>query len=92
MVYLGLPLSTKALPKASWHGLVEKVPNKLPVCHGPLMSTSGRLVWIKSVLMALPVFAMMANKLPAWVIAEVDKICRNFLWTGSDQSRFAEKA
>jgi len=49
-------------------------------------------VWIKSVLMALPVFAMMANKLPAWVIAEVDKICRNFLWTGSDQSRFAEKS
>ncbi|WVZ96580.1 hypothetical protein U9M48_042197 [Paspalum notatum var. saurae] len=66
--------------------MVEKVASKLPVCHGPLMSRSGRLVWIKSVLMAMPVFAMMANSLPAWVKAEVDAICRKFLWAGSDQS------
>ncbi|WVZ77498.1 hypothetical protein U9M48_025357 [Paspalum notatum var. saurae] len=85
-VYLGLPLSSKALPKICMHGLVEKVAKKLPVSHGPLMSRSGRLVWIKSVLMAMPVFAMMANSLPAWVKDDIDSICRKFLWAGSDRS------
>ncbi|WVZ83395.1 hypothetical protein U9M48_030553 [Paspalum notatum var. saurae] len=86
VVYLGLPLSIRALPKSCLHGLVEKVAKKLPASHGPLMSRSGRLVWINSVLMGMPVFAMMANNLPAWVTAEINAICRKFLWAGSDQS------
>ncbi|WVZ88110.1 hypothetical protein U9M48_034662 [Paspalum notatum var. saurae] len=84
--YLGLPLSSKALPKASLHGMVDSVAKKLPTCHWPLMTRSGRLVWIKSVLMAMPVFAMMANRLPAWVKEEIDAICRKFFWAGSDGS------
>ncbi|WVZ66365.1 hypothetical protein U9M48_015596 [Paspalum notatum var. saurae] len=86
ITYLGLPLSSKALPRICLHGLVEKVARKLPVSHGPLMSRSGRLVWIKLVMMAMPIFAMMANSLPAWVKTEIDAICRKFFWTGSDRS------
>ncbi|KAJ1276687.1 hypothetical protein BS78_05G233700 [Paspalum vaginatum] len=84
--YLGLPLSSKALPKASLHSMVDSVAKKLPACHGPLMTRSGRLVWIKSVLMAMPVFAMISYKLPAWVREEIDAICRKFLWAGTDGS------
>lgn len=48
--YLGLPLSTKAIPKASFQALVEHVATKLPPCKGALMAKSGRLIWTKSVL------------------------------------------
>lgn len=53
--YLGLQLSTKPIPKAQLHSLVEAVARKLPPCLGSLMARSGRLVWIKSVLRAVPI-------------------------------------
>jgi hypothetical protein len=82
--YLGLPLSTKAIPKAHLQSLVEKVANKLPAWQGPLMTRSGRLIWVKSVLMAAQIYAMMAEKLPPWVKKEIDAICRKFLWAGKE--------
>ncbi|WVZ85202.1 hypothetical protein U9M48_032152 [Paspalum notatum var. saurae] len=84
--YLGLPLSSGPLPRAEVHKVVEAVQRKLPPCHGPLMARSGRLVLIKSVLMAMPIFAMMGNRLPAWAKEEIDAMCRRFLWAVDDQS------
>jgi hypothetical protein len=84
--YLGLPLGTKAIPKAGFQSVVEQVARKLPPCQGSLMARSGRLVWIKSVLRSIPVYAMMAENLPAWAHNEIDAVCRKFFWAGSDQS------
>ena len=84
--YLGLPLSTKSIPKAHYQSLVEAVARKLPPSHGSLMARSGRLVWVKSVLRAVPIYAMMAENLPTWARKEIDGICRRFFWAGKDQS------
>lgn len=73
--YLGLPLSTKKVPKAEFQSLVEAVARKLPSCHGSLMARSGRLVWIKSVLRAIPIYSMMAESLPPWARKEIDAVC-----------------
>lgn len=62
--YLGLPLSTRSIPKAHYQSMVEAVARKMPPCHGALMARSGRLVWIKSVLLAVPIYAMIAENLP----------------------------
>jgi hypothetical protein len=62
--YLGLPLSTGPIPKQHYQVMVEAVARKLLPCHGSLMARSGRLVWIKSVLRAVPIYAMMAENLP----------------------------
>jgi len=58
----------------------------VPPCHRSLMAISGRLVWIKSVLRAVPIYAMMAENLPSWVRKEIDAIWRKFFWVGSDAS------
>jgi hypothetical protein len=84
--YLGLPLSTRPIPKASYQMVVEQVARKLPPCQGAIMARSGRLVWIKSVLRSIPVYAMMAENLPAWARKEIDAICRKFFWAGAEQS------
>ena len=42
--YLGLPLSTKRLPKAHLQSMAEAVARKLPPSHGSLMARSGRLI------------------------------------------------
>jgi hypothetical protein len=69
-----------------FQSVVEQVARKLPPCQGSLMARSGRLVWIKSVLRSIPVYAMMAENLPAWARNEIDAVCRKFFWAGSDQS------
>lgn len=69
-----------------FQALVEIVARKLPPCHGSLMARSGHLVWIKSVLHAVPVYSMMAESLPAWAREEIDATCRKFLWVGKDEA------
>lgn len=82
--YFRLPLSAHALPKAHIRGTVEAVAKRLPPSHGPLMAKSGRLIWTKSVLVAIPIYAMIADGLPSWARREIDAICRHFLWADSD--------
>jgi hypothetical protein len=84
--YLGLPLSTKKIPKDEVHSIVEAVARKMPTCHGSLMARSGRLVWIKSVLRAVPIYSMMADDLPPWARKEIDAIRRRFLWVRKDET------
>lgn len=82
--YLGLPLSVKKVPKPHLQSLVNSVAAKLPQWQGPLMARSGRLIWINSVLMSAPIYAMMEENLPSWVCKEIDAICRRFLWARRD--------
>ncbi|WVZ68219.1 hypothetical protein U9M48_017182 [Paspalum notatum var. saurae] len=86
VTYLGLPLHYKKLPKACTQVLIDKVANRLPAWQGSLMARSGRLVWIKSVMLAVPIYAMMANALPPWARREIMAICRRFFWAGADSS------
>lgn len=84
--YLGVPLSTKRLSRACIRPVIEKVAAKLTPWHGKLMNKSGRLIVVKSVASAIPIYTIMANNLPAWAIEEIDSLRRNFLWVGGEQS------
>ena len=42
------------------------------------MARSGRLIWVKSVMSAVAIYAMLAEKMPAWVREEIEAICRKF--------------
>lgn len=46
------------------------------------LSIAGRLVLLNAILSALPTYFMMVLKLPKWVIRQIDKIRRKFLWHG----------
>ncbi|GJN35126.1 hypothetical protein PR202_gb23869 [Eleusine coracana subsp. coracana] len=32
----------------------------------------------------MPIYALMADKMPPWLIEELESICRRFLWAGGD--------
>lgn len=49
-----------------------------------MLSLGGRLTLLNSVLSAIPIFWMSIYKLPSWVVKSIDKIRRDFLWSGSD--------
>jgi hypothetical protein len=58
--YLGLPLSIRKPSKNEWLSLIDKVANKLPGWKAPLLNKAGRVVLVKVVLIATPIYSMIA--------------------------------
>lgn len=46
------------------------------------MNKAGRLTTVKVVMSSVPVHTLISLKMPDWVLKEIDKRRRGFLWTG----------
>jgi hypothetical protein len=46
----------------------------------PLIHTAGRVTQVKAVLSSIPIYHQIALHCPKWVIKEIVKILRGFLW------------
>ena len=46
------------------------------------MTLAGRAVLVRFVLTAIPIYLLVAIRVPKWFIRAVDKIRRSFLWKG----------
>jgi mannosylglycoprotein endo-beta-mannosidase len=80
--YLGMPLSLQQLRKGDFQGLLEKIDALLAAWKGSLLSREGRLVLLKSVLSSVVIYMMTTHKVPAWVLEQIEKKCRAWLWRG----------
>jgi hypothetical protein len=50
-----------------------------------MLTSSGRLILVlQTVLSAIAAYHMLSLDLPPWVIKRINKICRAFLWHGSE--------
>ncbi|XP_020253791.1 uncharacterized protein LOC109830842 [Asparagus officinalis] len=84
--YLGLPLRYGKLRKTDWEPLLDNFHKKLSTWKKNSLSYGGRLVLLNSVLTSIPLYFMSFYKLPTWVIIEIDKIKKSFLWSESSQN------
>lgn len=80
--YLGLPLSIRRLTKTDLQPILDKIADKLPGWKADLLDKSGRLILVKAVLTAIPIYLLFALDIPQWFIKAVDKWRRSFLWRG----------
>ncbi|XP_078169794.1 uncharacterized protein LOC144564134 [Carex rostrata] len=87
LTYLGLPLSNKKLPKTAYLPLIQRFSARLAGWAATNLSIAGRLTLLNAVLSALPTYFMSCLKLPVWVIKDIDKIRRHFLWHGVTQQK-----
>lgn len=81
---MGMALYYGRVTKHTFGDLLDKVRKKLVGWKKIFLSFAGRLVLIKSVLMAIPAYAMQTALLPNAVIEEIEKCARNFLWGKTD--------
>jgi hypothetical protein len=82
-----MPLKLGRLTRHDDQKLVDKVAGKLPRWKGSLLTKTGRLTLVNSVLPSTVIYHMTTFQLSKWAIKQIDKICRNFLWTGSKDAR-----
>ena len=89
--YLGVPLFDRRLRIQDWQPVFEKVETRLGGWWARLLSRGGRLVLLKSVLAAIPIYYMSIFKMPAGVSRLLEKTMQSFFWRGSqpEESRGA---
>ena len=81
--YLGVPLVDRRLLIQDWHPVIEKVETRLGGWRARLLSRGGRLVLLKPVLAAIPIYYMSIFRMLAVVIRCLEKIMQSFFWRGT---------
>ncbi|XP_074321471.1 uncharacterized protein LOC141658117 [Silene latifolia] len=82
--YFGVPISYKHLAIGDCTRLIEKIVGRIRGWGAKKLSYAGRMVLIKSVLSQLHTFWSRIFVIPTTVIARIECICRNYLWSGSE--------
>jgi mannosylglycoprotein endo-beta-mannosidase len=80
--YLGMPLSLQQLRKENYRELLKKIDALLAAWKGSLISRECHLVLLKSVLSSVVIYMMITHIEPAWVLDQIEKKCRAWLWRG----------
>nr|XP_009761706.1 PREDICTED: uncharacterized protein LOC104213855 [Nicotiana sylvestris]XP_016487559.1 PREDICTED: uncharacterized protein LOC107807651 [Nicotiana tabacum] len=82
--YLGCPL-TKGRKKIEFYSdIVNKVIGRIRGWHTKLLSTGGRAILIKHVLLALPIYLLAAVNPPKGTIELIEKFVGRFFWFGQE--------
>ena len=81
--YLGVSLVDHRLWIQDWQPVFEKVGTCVGGWRARLLSRGGRLILLKAVLSAIPIYYMSIFTMLAGVTRRLEKSMRSFLWRGS---------
>lgn len=81
-IYLGVPIFVGRPVSNFFIDSRDKIINKFSAWQGLHLSMAGRICLVKSVIQSSPIHSMLVYKWPASIIKDLDKACRNFIWTG----------
>lgn len=84
--YLGLPLGTTRPSVQEFLPILNKIEKRISGINS-LLSYSGRLIMVNSVLSALPTFYLCTLRVPISTIEQIDKYKKHFLWDKGDINR-----
>ncbi|XP_073042054.1 uncharacterized protein [Primulina eburnea] len=79
-LYLGLPTFSLRSKRIQFAGLRERLLKKINGWASKFFSAGGKETLIKSVLQAIPSYAMSCFKLPISLCNELEQCCSNFWW------------
>ncbi|XP_074288241.1 uncharacterized protein LOC141613407 [Silene latifolia] len=82
--YLGISISYKRLSNAECNVLVDRIVARIRSWGAKKLSYAGRLVLVRTVLSQLHSYWARIFLLPMGVISRVNAVCRNYLWSGTD--------
>ncbi|XP_077242063.1 uncharacterized protein LOC143882467 [Tasmannia lanceolata] len=80
--YLGLPLVTSRLNSRDCQPIIDKVRKKISTWTNRHLSRSGRIELVRSILSTYQIYWSGSFHIPAEVLLDIEKIFRNFIWSG----------
>lgn len=86
-LYLGLPTFSLRSKSTQFSGLRERLLKKVNGWVSKLFSAGGKETLIKSVLQAIPSYAMSCFKLPISLCNDLEQICSIFWWNSNSAGR-----
>ncbi|KAF7812710.1 RNA-directed DNA polymerase [Senna tora] len=85
--YLGMPILHNRVTRHTFNFLVDKVRNCLAGWKRNCLSLAGRVTLAKSVISAVPYYAMQSTRIPKVTCSKIEKLQRNFVWGHLDNVR-----
>lgn len=85
--YLGLPEQFGRKKKEMFEYIIDRVKQRTSNWSAKFLSPAGKEIMIKSVALAMPVYAMSCFKLPQSIISEIDSLLMNFWWEKTSNRR-----
>ena len=82
--YLGLPLTLGSSPPSLWLDVLAKLKSKITSWGGRWLTRAGKLILIKAVLSAFPIFQSSLLLSPKYITSQISKLLRDFLWNGKN--------
>ena len=82
--YLGLLLGASHKEETIWNPVLEKMERRLAGWKRLFLSKGGKVTLIKSTLSSLPTYFPSLLPIPVKVANRMEKIQRDFLWSGTD--------
>ncbi|XP_073311023.1 uncharacterized protein [Primulina huaijiensis] len=86
-VYLGLPVASCRSKKIQFRYLVERIVQRIQGWGNKFFSVGGKETLIKSVLHAIPTYAMSCFRIPKSICEEIERECANFWWGKEEGKR-----
>eukprot|EP00253_Pinus_taeda_P006485 PITA_06485 len=80
--YLGLPIISGVKTRSLWSEIISKIKTKIGAWGGYWLTKGGKIILIKSLLSALPIFQAAFLLAPRNVMEQISKLLRDFLWQG----------
>ena len=87
ILYLGLPLGGNPKACGFWDPVVERISSRLDGWQKAYLSFGGRITLIQSCLTHLPSYFLSLFKIPASVAAKIERLQRDFLWSGVGEGK-----
>jgi hypothetical protein len=87
LIYLGLPIGANLRRHSTWEPVITKVKNRFSKWRGKNLSMGGRVLLLRSVLSAIPVFYLSFFRAPSGIVSKLESLFKQFLWGGNEESR-----
>ncbi|RVW35207.1 putative ribonuclease H protein [Vitis vinifera] len=87
ILYLGLPLGGNPKTSGFWDPVIERISRRLDGWQKAYLSFGGRITLIQSCLTHMPCYFLSLFKIPASVAAKIERMQRDFLWSGVGEGK-----
>ena len=82
ILYLGLPLGENPKACGFWDLVIERISRRLHGWQKAYLFFWGRITLIQFCLTHMPYYFLFLFKLPALMAAKIERLQRDFLWSG----------